>query len=68
MLTLLQLETFLSPVLPDSDANGQVSLLRKKKTKCLMKQTTEPQSPKKLTALLQLVAYVSICALEFALQ
>lgn len=68
MVTLLQLEKFLSPVLPDSDANEQVSLLRKKKTKCLMKQTTQPEEPKKLTELLQLVTYVSTCALESTLQ
>ena len=43
MLTLLQLEMFLSPVLPYSDANGQVSLLGKRKTRCLMKQTTQPE-------------------------
>ena len=64
MLTLLQLEMFLSPVLPYSDANGQVSLLRKRKPRCLMKQTTQPEQP--IAELLQLAAYISICTLVFA--
>lgn len=67
MLTLLQLEMFLSPVLAASDGNGHESMKEKRKQVSQEANNTTTVEPKMLTALLQLTVCISTCALKFVL-